>query len=148
MWPDWSPSGNPPTGWFQMQDTLLQSGIWIDTGTKQGVVYGVIQGRGQLTYNNSDLVAQQGGQSWLIYDPADLARAAQGTLAHNQIIPVEYDIQYPHETYPLGGWRGHLFGDASAFTYDETTKRLYVGIPEGWRSGSNGYMLVHCYQVS
>jgi len=146
--PPWNPSGNPLHGWWQWNDAMAQSGVWIDTGTKHGVLYGCRQGHGRLWYQSSDQWAESGSDAWFIINPADLARAAQGSLAADLVVPTEYQVQYPEESYPIGGWSGLATSNAPAFAFDATNNRLYVGRPVGWMSGMSAHMLVHCYQVS
>ncbi len=147
--PPWNPSGSPLVGWWQWNDAMSQSGVWIDTGTHHGVLFGCRQGRGRLWYESSDQHAERGSDEWFIVDPADLAKVAQGSLGEDLVVPAEYSVQYPGESYPIGGWQGLASGAAPAFCFDASTKRLYVGRPNGWKSELYyDKMLVHCYQVA
>lgn len=88
---DWPPEK------FSWNDRV-RAGVWIDTGTKRGVIFFGTYGRGYNQYISSTLASTTFGHYWAIYDPDDFTPVS-GTARYN-IQPTEiYNYQYPVVDY-------------------------------------------------
>lgn len=75
---------------------------------------------------------------YVFYDPADLAKVAQGQLAPNKILP--------YATYtPTGKEFWNSCGSVGGVTYDQQRSRLFVVEPSG---GPFGAPITHVYRVN
>jgi len=150
--PLWAPQGE--VGYIQQSCFLNAGGCWIDTNPtsatdgKSGFLMFAWLSTGTIGYENSDEFSEGGEHSVFIYDPADLALVAQGSVDQDQIQPTQTNVVFPAgSTYPLSGRTSGLPQTAYlSATYDSTTGYLYVMVAPPSSAPWNPY--VHCYQVS
>lgn len=106
--PDWPPIK------FSWNDRV-RAGVWIDTGTKRGMVFFGTYGRGYSQYISSTLASTSFGHYWAIYDPDDFTPAS-GTARYN-IQPVEmFDYQYPVIDYTQDTYTSTVIGNITSIT--------------------------------
>jgi len=126
--PDTWPPRNG-TGYWTGVDVIYQGGVWIDLPDKHGLLFFPTFGNGKIWYESSTVHTERGSHRWIVYDPTDLARVAQGQKQQWEIQPAaSWPVQYQGLTYPLPGWSDiapHLVVGA---TYDSITRRLYVAV--------------------
>ena len=141
-WLAWPPQNG--IGYWTDEDTLFQSGTWIDLPDKHGVIFFPILGNGRIWYESSQPWAQSGSHWWYVYDPADLSRVALGQKQEWEIqAAVKWSVQYPGLTYPLEGWGGLPWYLISGVTFDQTKGRLYVAV----RFAGDGGHRIYVYEV-
>jgi hypothetical protein len=108
---------------------MMQSGVWIDTASKSGLVYFPTMSKGRAWYETSTLHAQNATHWWFVYDPADLAQVAQGQKQQNAFQPkYSWAVQYAGLTYPLPGWSDWPGNQITGSTYDPVGKCLYIAV--------------------
>jgi hypothetical protein len=104
---------------------------------------------GRVWYQTSTLHGQSVSHWWFVYDPADLAKVAQGQKQQWKIQPAaEWQVQYPGLSYPLSEWRDVPHNMIKGVTYDSNTRQLYVavGFADG-EYGPYGATKVYVYEV-
>jgi hypothetical protein len=148
-WIAWPPKSG--IGYWTALDVLNQGGTWIDLPDKHAVMYFPQLGNGHVWYTSGmHLSADRFSHWWYLYDPADLAKVAQGQKQQWEIQPVaEWPIQYPGLGYPLiGGADAATPNSITGVTYDSTTRRLYVGVAMAVDNcGAYGCTKVYVYEV-
>jgi hypothetical protein len=138
----WDPQGG--IGYWTWNDMMWEGAAWIDTGTKSGVLFAPTMGNGRGYYYNSTLNSERGSHWWHIYDPADLADVAAGTVQQWAIQPAErVSVQYPGSTYPLAGWAGFPVMRVAGMAWDAIGSTLYLAMRRGGQP-----LMIHAYQVS
>jgi hypothetical protein len=84
--------------------------------------------RGQF-YSNGKPGSVHSKHSWFIYDPAELAKGAQGKTPVDRVQWTNsWDAQFPGFSYPLPSWGGSPPGMIVGTTFDPITNYLYVMI--------------------
>lgn len=145
----WNPQNG--IGYFSWTDYIWQGAVWIDTTTKHGLIYFPTLGNGRTWYQNSTLNAERASHWWFVYDPADLARVAQGQKQQWEIQPRNtWKVSYPGMPNPLPGWADEPRNMITGVTYDQATKQLFVAVRFGYSTGGageNGHT-VYVYRVN
>ncbi len=93
----WLPQGG--VGYWQWTDTLWQSGIWVDTTNKTGMLYFPTMGDGFVHYCNAGINSERGSHYCFVYDPADLATVAQGANMWSIQPKDTWKMHYPDVNY-------------------------------------------------
>jgi hypothetical protein len=136
---------NGSIGGWQWMDFIFQTGVWIDTPTKQGFLFMPFLGHGNIYYQSSDIHSQRAKHWWFVLNPMDFAAVAQGNKLQSNVFPASWwEIQYPTYSYPLPPQDGEPYQTALGVTFDSTTNRLYVMFP----NQSSWTPTVAVYQVS
>ncbi len=126
-WLGWSPKNG--IGYFTSGDYLGQAAVWIDTPEKSALLYFPILSNGRVWYETSTIHGDATSHWWLMYDPADLAKVAQGQKQQWEIQPAaEWQVQYPGLPYPGPGWKDEPDFMIRGVTYDSTTRRVYIAV--------------------
>ena len=142
-----APSPQNGIGYWTAGDYLWQAAAWIDLPDKSGLIYFPSISKGHIFYQTSTLNADGANHWWYEYDPADLARVAQG-LSQSAIQPAaEWQVNYPGLSYPLPAWSDLPPNKVTGVTYDSTTKRLYIAVEMAGAGGAYGVHKVYVYQV-
>lgn len=145
----WNPRDG--VGYFSWTDYIWQGAVWIDTPTKHGLVYFPTLGNGRTWYQNSTLNATRASHWWFVYDPADLARVAQGQKQQWEIQPRNtWRVNYPGMLNPLPGWSDEPRNMITGVTFDPATGHLYIAVRFGWATGGageNGHT-IYVYKVN
>jgi hypothetical protein len=148
-WVAWDPRNG--VGYWTAGDYIYQGGIWIDLPDKHGVVYFPSLGNGQVYYDSGMHLAAEGSSHWwFLYDPADLARVAQGQVNQSALVPVRWPIKYPDigVNYDLGPFTGGALPQmVTGVTFDPTNRRLYVALQLGAPGGAYGTTKVFVYEI-
>jgi hypothetical protein len=145
--PDWLvwPAQNG-IGYFTAGDGLYQAGTWIDLPDKHGVIYFPTISHGLIHYISSSIEGGGSENVWFVYDPADLAKVAQGQKQQWEIQPSEWRGMYPGLSAG-GAWRDMPSNMVTGVTFDPTTRRLYVGVKFAAPGGLYGTTKVYVYEV-
>ena len=123
---------NAGVGYFTWNDQARQSGVWLETTTKQGFLHMVTLGNARNWYETSDRHATRGTHRWAVYSIDQLASVAQSSITSHQVAPTNVWLeQHPHISYPLAGWDGEPPYMYAGTTFDSTTNRLYVRVRFG-----------------
>jgi hypothetical protein len=76
--------------------------VWIHLPTKQGLLYITAYGCGYASYINSAFGAETEQHYWTVYDEAQLALVAQGSLSRDAIQPAsQWSVQYADYNYAV-----------------------------------------------
>jgi hypothetical protein len=137
-------TGPPEYGGWQWFD-FIGSAVWIDMPTKHGFMVFPVLGHGNIWYDNSDIFADTIKHWWFSINPADLALVATGKKADHDVIPNYWNVQYPGYSYPFPHQQGAPDTLPAGATFDSTTNRLYLNIPQ---STSSYFPTVAVYQVA
>lgn len=129
-----------PTGW-QWSDQMYQGAVWVDTGTKHGLLVFAKFGTGAVKYNQDGYFATGAIHGVQVYNPMTFAPVTGGTAWAPQ---------------PTSTWAWQPPGmtavtNESAFylpivTYDNVRQRIYVGQTAPANYG--GRFNVYVYQVN
>lgn len=93
----------------------VEGAVWIDTGTKRGVVFVGQYGRDYTQYVSSDMYSSRYGHYWAVYDPDDFTPAS-GTERH-AIQPASiFDVTYPTVDYTQTRYAGGASKSVSSIT--------------------------------
>jgi hypothetical protein len=112
---------------FWGNDYLAQSGVWIKTPSKEGILFLGTFTTGRAWYWGSTVNADSYKHSWLIYSRNQFASVAGGT-SQDQIQPAKYVVQFPGLTYPLPKGSGLPRYACTGMAYDAVNQNLYVAI--------------------
>ncbi len=137
-WLGWEPKNG--VGYWTDGDWMGQSGIWIDTPDKHGVIFFPTLTTGYFRYQTSTVWGDGAEHTWHVYDPADLARVAQGQKQQWEIQPTWWTVQYPGLPSPLPAWHDMESNLVTGVTFDSTTRRLYVSVRFAGANGSRVYV--------
>ena len=138
------------TGYWTWTDMMQQAAVWIDLPELHGVAFFPTLGNGRVWYKAPNLHAERGAHWVYVYDPADLARVAQGKVRQDEIQPARtWRIEYPGVDYPLVDWEDGSALLVQGVAFEPSTRRLYVMLPHQWKEedGCEEYPVVHVYGV-
>lgn len=90
--------GAPYTDRWTWFDTM-RGAVWIDTGTKHGVLFTATLGIGTIGYLGSTISASAGRNYWIIADPMSFAPVTSGNAYDASLTYIEKDYQFDD---PLG----------------------------------------------
>jgi hypothetical protein len=124
QWQSPRPDGK---GWWTPCDSYWNCGCWIDTPTRKGFINILTAWSGKVYYMSSDVNCDFMKFELHIFDPADLGRAAQGSVSPHSIEPASMaELTLPGLSDQ--GPRGSLTPGMSAggATYDPISQRLYI----------------------
>jgi len=144
-WMGWVPKNG--VGYWTDGDWLGQSGTWVDLPNKHGVMFFPTQVTGHFYYQSSTIWGGGAEHAWYVYDPADLAKVAQGQKQQWEIQPTWWSVQYPGLSYPLPSWNDMDPNLVTGVTFDPTTRRLYVAVLLAGSGGTYGVHKVYVYEV-
>jgi hypothetical protein len=136
--------------------------VWVDTGTKHGVLFGATWGVGQTWYEASNIYCEGYKHAIQCFDPYDLAAIAAGSKSFSQVDSKwDWLVQFPGITYPIRSdfppdnttpTAGHppavqsSNSKVAGMVYDPVESKLYVLVPNVDNVG--GYVpRVHVYSV-
>jgi hypothetical protein len=106
-------------------DYINQSGVWIQTANKEGVVILGNMSTGRTWYDVSDLNWEGMKHQWLIYSRTQMGKVASGSVASDQIQPARYTVQFPTIPYPASGTAGTATNDDGVTFPTSTSANLY-----------------------
>jgi hypothetical protein len=93
-----------PGNAFWASDGIYQSGAWIQTPDKEGIVFLAKFQTGRIRYQDSNSSAFDAHEeAWLIYSRAQFGSVASGAVAENQIQAARYMVQFPGVPSPAPG---------------------------------------------
>jgi hypothetical protein len=144
----WNPKNG--VGYWSWTDWLWQAAVWVDTPSVHGLLYFPILGNGRTWYETSTLHAERASHWWYVYDPADLARVAQGKLEPWQAQAARtWKHEYPGIQYPLPGWSDEPAQMIVGSTWDATAKRVYIAVRHAWKGNDprETGTVVYAYQI-
>jgi len=144
----WNPRAG--TGYWSWSDWLWQGAVWVDTPTRHGLLYFPTLGNGRTWHETSTLHAERSTHAWFVYDPADLARVAQGQLERWQIQATKrWKVNYPGQIDPLPGWADEPRQMVVGSVWDAASSRVYVALRQTFDPDSSGErgIVVYAYEV-
>lgn len=112
--------------------------IWIDAPDKHGLLFFASLGTGRLAYEDGGVQAAGREDALFIYDPADLAKAAQKKADPWSATPKFYPWKNP-----APGMTGRVAG----VSYDAGSRKLYVVFINAYVDGEEAYPLVVVYRL-
>ena len=134
---------------FWNNDCINQGGAWIQTPTKEGIVFWGTFSTGHVWYQTSGPNFQGANHRFLIYSRDQFASVVGG-VAQDQIQPTRYAVNFPALTYPLpGGWGGSPH-QCIGMAYDPVDRKLYIAIAFASifpTFSSSSVTVIYVYQV-
>jgi hypothetical protein len=132
-------------GYWTLGDAVRQSLVWVDGASKHGILVGVTFRTGRQYYGPGGPNYEDARHAFQVYDPADLAAVAQGTLAEDAVDPIaEWTVEFPDHLGIDKNESGYLGGMA----FDPATNRLYVAVRDSWLDGSETKPKVYVFEVN
>lgn len=141
-----------PGNAFWNTDYLAQSGTWIQTTNKEGLLLLGTFSTGHAWYWNSTPIAEGFKHKWLIYSRDQLASVAQGKVIESQIQAARYDTDIPDRTGIVSsGFGGTPPYTCTGMVFDPVDNKLYVALQYASNAptvNSSSFTLVVVYQIS
>lgn len=141
-----------PGNAFWNTDRLGQSGTWIQTANKEGVLLLATFDTGHVWYYTSDSHAEGIKHKWLVYSRDQLASVVQGAVREDQIQPTRYDANFSASGVPTAlPHAGVPAYTCTGMAFDPVDNKLYVSLQYASNAptvNSNSTHLVYVYQVN
>jgi hypothetical protein len=137
--PTWDKDPENGTGFYTAADTVEGAAIWLETPTKQGLVYFPRLGHGRIGYDEGSITWQRQKQWWTIYHPKDLVSVTEGRTQAWEVAPAssfEADFALPH-----------LDSRITGAAFDTQEQILYVYVYQVYKDGVELYPLIRAYKV-
>lgn len=93
----------------------VEAAVWIDNGTKRGVIFMGQWGKDYTQYVSSDMYSSRFGHFWAIYDPMEFTPVS-GTARYNIQPTAIYEVTYPTVDYTQTMYAGGVSKSVSAIT--------------------------------
>jgi len=122
-------------GYWTAADTIEGAAVWIDTPKRHGLIFFPTLGQGAICYCAGAITAERYSSWWYIYNPADLAKVAQGTLQPSLEPLAMTPVRYPAGVRVTGA------------VFDDQEQILYLYVYKAYKDGVEEYPLVYAYQL-
>jgi hypothetical protein len=133
-------------GYWQEHD-VMHGGLWIDTGTKQGVLFDTVWSSGLVQYIWSVPQTECMNLRWCIYDPADIAQIVQGTVNGYDVQPSSvFEPDVPDGFLTQSPMVVDIAATASSLTASGTLA-TFTSVGHGLTNNGTQYALVGANQA-
>ena len=117
-----------PGNAFWNTDYLFQSGAWIQTANKEGILFLATFDTGHVWYYNSDSNAEGMKHKWLVYSRDQFASVVQGSVREDEIQPTRYDTNLSNLGIVSRSHSGIPDYTCTGMVFDPVDNRLYVAL--------------------
>jgi len=117
-----------PGNAFWNTDYLFQSGAWIQTANKEGLLLLGTFDTGHVWYYSSNSHAEGVNHRWLIYSRDQLASVAQGSVSEDSIQPNRYTADFSGMGVTSQAHTGIPHYACTGMAFDPVDNRLYVAL--------------------
>jgi hypothetical protein len=132
---------------FWNNDYIHQCGAWVQTPTKEGVVFIGTLSTGFIYYVGGQPSATGHKHQLMIYSRDQMVSVVEGADP-TTIQPTRSAIEFEGMSYPLVAFGGVPHFSARAIAYDSVAQRIYVAVQFASEFPNDGTYVVYVYQVS
>lgn len=111
---------------FWNTDYIFQSGAWIQTANKEGILFLATFDTGHVWYYNSNSNAEGMKHKWLIYSRDQIASIVQGSVGEDDIQPTRYDTNLTDLGIESKAHAGIPKYSCTGMAFDPVDNKLYV----------------------
>lgn len=137
---------------FWNTDFLFQSGAWIQTANKEGILLLGTFTTGHAWYYASNSHGEGIKHQWLVYSRDQLASVVQGTVREDEIQPSRYTADFSSSgvgtNHPHGGIPPYT---CTGMVFDPVDNKLYVALQYASTApsmNSDSTTLIYVYQIN